>query len=609
VQLGVMDRKDVQAVAGAATGSLGSALAAMPTGPQWKTHLKLDEVERALAAGRPLGEAERNRMAEIARTFDQVSRDTRYQAVSDNWGFRTLHASLQELVLPPAAYGPRRVGTSVDLLRAQLGVLPGGGAWMQALYIDELAGLYLPWTGAAHDHGHLHAHDHHWGNGLRLMFILNFFDTIVLDPYYAPVAGLPEFQALHAGLSAHVCDLVIVEPGFQIPDLAVVAAFWGGGAVPNQFIDFVIENQSASDAPAPTKIVYRTPFSRPHPWYGHPSFQTPPFRAGERRTYRISLAPGETEWLNSGGAPAGSPVAWLRIRYRGHELTRENNGMAIPAGIVFDETAPADFELPPGEPLAVARAPLPEDAAPAAPDEVEFEGIDYVGLNPQPEPPSDFMSLNPQPEPPSSTGTIFAAMAAAPKRPAGSSAHEAQLADGVVGAIRAKDLGSLRTAWDDLRDSAQGYTPQWSDVALSLLREAVVDDNEQLSQIAEEAQADAELEQQVLAHLGELAEVRSTLDDESAVDVETIEKAAADGPGGKPVVVWKKRHFDAAELDAHIEALAQQAQALTASREARLENSEALEPHSEVLLAALKSYETMHAAVSGDEAAAAEPEP
>lgn len=77
--------------------SLVSSLSQIQTGPGWKQHLRVDDIERLASQSEELGPADTDILRAIAERFSEVERNPKYQGIAATVGFASSRVAMQQL--------------------------------------------------------------------------------------------------------------------------------------------------------------------------------------------------------------------------------------------------------------------------------------------------------------------------------------------------------------------------------------------------------------------------------------------------------------------------------------------------------------------------------
>ena len=205
-ELTFMSWKHLRRVLRFSAAHLDDQLDSLRTGGGWRKHLQVGAIRDQVAEdiNSPPDRAARARLYEILEAYDATARNPEYDSVSGLWGFREVHAALDEFVALPWMRDRRQLSASAGQLDRELDQIAGGDRWRRHLALpDEVyvsaPALDSPRAPVAPDL-----------NELRKA--LARFDSISRKPKFRTISTLPSFQATHEILANYVSHFVSAPP-------------------------------------------------------------------------------------------------------------------------------------------------------------------------------------------------------------------------------------------------------------------------------------------------------------------------------------------------------------------------------------------------------------
>jgi hypothetical protein len=121
----------------------------------------------------------------VLNRMKSVEQNSDYSAVTDTWGFKALHAALEEASRPAEERIATVLQTQTEVLNKSLEQVSTGDGWRKHLEIDELQKLAQQKNISSDD---------------QVEKIATKFERIARNPEYEAIVQLPGFQEVYSSL-------------------------------------------------------------------------------------------------------------------------------------------------------------------------------------------------------------------------------------------------------------------------------------------------------------------------------------------------------------------------------------------------------------------------
>ncbi len=209
-ELAFMNWKHLRRVLRFAAANFDDQLDSLRTGPRWRKHLQVGAIRDQVAEdiNSPPDRKARRRLREVVAAYHETAENPQYDAITRLWGFRVVHAALDEFVSAPWMRERRQLAASARELERELDGMGAGRRWQKHLALPEevFASMVGPRSSQsdAPDPGQLRG-------------VLARFDAVSRNRKYRSIAGLKSFQATHEILGNYVGHFVKAPPPPPLP--------------------------------------------------------------------------------------------------------------------------------------------------------------------------------------------------------------------------------------------------------------------------------------------------------------------------------------------------------------------------------------------------------
>ena len=557
-QVALLTDKQLADMLSHAAAALDARLSQMTGGVSWQSHLKVAEIREAAAASDDDADKTRELLKEIAKRYDKVAADEKYEKINRLWGFQVVQAGLSELDKPSTQRRRGHLAATGNQLRSHLGTLQGGEKWDEYLQLQDLIKAIKP-TRDQQESERIRQH---------VKKVLERWDKTAQDERYHLIVESLAFKTAHQAAKDYNTALASRhgDPNAALklkdvpPSRDPNAVLTLKDPPPSRDPNAVLKLKEKPDPSGPLgKLTLKPAETKVLPLEDAEPVETYVLPPGP------SVLPAETTVL-----PPGPSVLPLGPTVLPPENDDEDEIVLLPLPV--EDSEPEEVTL---LPLPVEE-PDPGDVPKLLPlddgtdrKEKDTKKKDKNDDAPEGDSPRKQVGLNPQPEPPSGPRLLLA-ISLARSLPDGLSEAQQSVVAEIVERLQGQQNAEAVTAWTGLIRSlvaSDGSTKDVSPVGAFIIRQSYLSKKSEMRGAVDKVRYHGEVNRQLRRHIAELRSLAGRLTGDARATVETLDALPTYRGGATPFFVWRKKTLSGDGLKNHVTLLKARLESAAKDRE------------------------------------------